>query len=360
MAVRSELDTVLTPLIEALETMIAVQRYLHPIMIDQLKGKLSVRKEPLEVARERLAALDWPNGAEAIRSDIDTSCELALKAISGFTDVPSDPEGIFMAYRALRYVPYAMETLYPTVGLSTAVSRFFLEPNSREDEALLLRLGTAEPRDETGVLHFNNDREEKGGCSIYVPEYYESGKSYPVVFALHGGSGHGRAFLWTWLREARTRGFILVSPTARIDTWAIMQPEVDTENIESILGAVRERWNIDTSRMLMTGMSDGGTFTYMSGLSASSPFTHLAPIAASFHLMMLQVIGPANIRGRPIYLTHGAQDWMFDVEVARVAKQILEEQGADLIYREIADLSHTYPRDENPQILEWFLGGLDS
>ena len=139
-----------------------------------------------------------------------------------------------------------------------------------------------------------------------------------------------------------------------------MQPEVDTENIDSILEAVRERWNVDASRMLMTGMSDGGTFTYMSGLASSSPFTHLAPIAASFHLMMLQVIGPTNILGRPIYLTHGLQDWMFDVEVARVAKQVLEEQGAELVYREITDLSHTYPRDENPRILEWFLGGIDS
>jgi len=356
---RSGLDAALTPLIEALEAMISVQRYLHPSMIGQLKEKLRSRQEPLVVSRERLASFDWPEGADAVRSEVDTSCELALKAISGFCDVPSDPEGIFMAYRALRYAPYAMETLYPAAGLSMAVSQFYLEPDSRDD-TLHKRIEAAGGHEDTGVLHFNNSREEKGGCSIYVPEYYDPDVSYPVVFALHGGSGHGRAFLWTWLREARTRGFILVSPTARIDTWSIMQPEVDTENIDSILEAVRERWNVDASRMLMTGMSDGGTFTYMSGLASSSPFTHLAPIAASFHLMMLQVIGPTNILGRPIYLTHGLQDWMFDVEVARVAKQVLEEQGAELVYREITDLSHTYPRDENPRILEWFLGGIDS
>ena len=85
------------------------------------------------MARERLASFDWPEGADAVRSEVDTSCELALKAISGFCDVRSDPEGIFMAYRALRYAPYAMETLYPAAGLSMTVSQFFLEPDSRDD-----------------------------------------------------------------------------------------------------------------------------------------------------------------------------------------------------------------------------------
>jgi len=33
----------------------------------------------------------------------------------------------------------------------------------------------------------------------------------------------------------------------------------------------------------------------------------------------------------------------------------LQEAGARLVYRELADLSHTYPRDENPKILDWLL-----
>jgi phospholipase/carboxylesterase len=107
--------------------------------------------------------------------------------------------------------------------------------------------------------------------------------------------------------------------------------------------------------MLLTGMSDGGTFTYVSGLRAASPFTHLAPIAASFHPMMLEMIDRPEISGRPIYLTHGTHDWMFDVEVAHLANQVLSGMGAEMVFREIPDLAHTYPRDENPRILDWFL-----
>ena len=47
---------------------------------------------------------------------------------------------------------------------------------------------------------------------------------------------------------------------------------------------------------------------------------------------------------------------MFPPEMARGAQLALAQAGAAVVYREIADLSHTYPRDENAAILDWFLG----
>jgi phospholipase/carboxylesterase len=62
-----------------------------------------------------------------------------------------------------------------------------------------------------------------------------------------------------------------------------------------------------------------------------------------------------RVRGLPVHIVHGAQDWMFSARTAQSAEQSLANAGADVIYREIADLSHTYPRDENGAILDWFL-----
>ncbi len=45
---------------------------------------------------------------------------------------------------------------------------------------------------------------------------------------------------------------------------------------------------------------------------------------------------------------------MFPVSLARMARDEFEKAGAALVYREIADLSHTYAREENARILEWF------
>jgi phospholipase/carboxylesterase len=56
---------------------------------------------------------------------------------------------------------------------------------------------------------------------------------------------------------------------------------------------------------------------------------------------------------------HGALDWMFPVALAQMASEELKAAGAEVTYREIADLSHTYPREENDAILRWFDPRLD-
>jgi phospholipase/carboxylesterase len=38
-----------------------------------------------------------------------------------------------------------------------------------------------------------------------------------------------------------------------------------------------------------------------------------------------------------------------------MAREALLSAGARLVYREIEDLSHTYPRDENPKLLDWLM-----
>jgi phospholipase/carboxylesterase len=174
--------------------------------------------------------------------------------------------------------------------------------------------------------------------------------------ALHGGSGNGRGFLWSWLRDARSHGAILVAPTAVGNTWALMGEDIDTPNMMRILDSVRSRWNVDAKQMLLTGMSDGGTFCYVSGLESTSPFTHLAPVSATFHPLMAEMADAERLRGLPIHLVHGRLDWMFPVQVARQTRQLLSAAGANVTYREIDDLSHTYPREMNAPMLAWLRG----
>jgi phospholipase/carboxylesterase len=60
-----------------------------------------------------------------------------------------------------------------------------------------------------------------------------------------------------------------------------------------------------------------------------------------------------RIRGLPIHITHGVQDWMFAVDMAREAQAALTAAGAAVTYREIEDLSHCYPTEVNPDLLAW-------
>jgi phospholipase/carboxylesterase len=180
----------------------------------------------------------------------------------------------------------------------------------------------------------------------------------PLVVALHGGHGHGRDFLWSWLREARARGALVLAPTSRERTWSIMDGEdVDAGALREMVASVAARYPVDRARVLLTGMSDGATYALLCGLGEGMPFTHLAPACGVLHPRLLAGGGLAQARGRPIYLVHGGLDWMFPVSTARRAREALETAGARLVYREIEDLSHTYPRDEHPRILDWLMDG---
>jgi phospholipase/carboxylesterase len=53
---------------------------------------------------------------------------------------------------------------------------------------------------------------------------------------------------------------------------------------------------------------------------------------------------------------HGRLDWMFPVQGARQTQQLLSAAGADVTYRELDDLSHSYPREMNAAMLEWLRG----
>lgn len=361
-------DTANEPAIEAIANLVPATlralhalefaaRHLSPDTLPRLIEAIAGRNEEVDAALAASRATDWPERLAPVRDCLERAGSAAAEGISELLAAPEAPQPIVAAYRALRTYARAAEALYPMAAHLKSVSQFFLEPAARGDTALTDRLaGLDATRDGVGVMHVGGPAGTRGAFSLYVPETYDATRALPLVVAMHGGSGNGGAFLWSWVREARTRGLIVLAPTASGSTWSLMEPEVDGPNIDRMVEEVADRWNIDPTRQLLTGMSDGGTFTYVLGVSAECRFTHLAPVAAAFHPMMMTFADADRLHGLPVHIVHGAQDWMFPPGVAREAERVMGEAGAAVIYREVADLSHTYPRDENAAILDWFLG----
>jgi phospholipase/carboxylesterase len=354
-AVLNEIAHLVSLLTGTLDTLAAIGRAMHPPRIPELAGLLGDQDAVLDEAVDRLRAAPWPSRLSGIRDQLADAADLALSACAQLRQAALSPAGEGGAFRGMGYNTLAIEALYPLSAVLPAIGRWFLDPAQRDDAELLDRL-MPPPQPGTGVQHVRNEAGTRGGFSVYVPEYLDPATQVPVVMALHGGSGHGRTMLWTWIRQARGRSLIVVAPTSIGRTWDFGRPGPDIEHIEGVLELIRSRWSIDPERMLLTGISDGGTFTLLSGLGETSPFTHLAPIAASFNPVLLEISDPARMTGLPIYLIHGALDWMFPVQVARLAKNVLGSAGADVTYREIRDLSHTYPTEENERIIDWLQG----
>jgi phospholipase/carboxylesterase len=352
-AVVNDIVAVLPPLLQSLEALAFIARHLNPPAFDSVMEAAGTPDRALQAFRPRLA--DWPEQFADVKTSLEAASDAALAAFSGLREVQRGSGDLVAVFRALRYAPRAQEALYPLAAKLPPVSDFFVDPAMREDTRLKGRLA-APAKENTGIIHDRNEPGSRGGFSVYVPEYYTPDCAWPLVMALHGGSGNGRGFLWSWLRDARSFGAILVAPTATGSTWALMGHDMDTPNLARILDLVRSRWNIDRTKLLITGMSDGGTFCYVTGLESGSPFTHLAPVAASFHPLMAEMADAERLRGLPIYLVHGRLDWMFPVQVARQTRQLLSATGADVTYRELDDLSHCYPREMNGPILNWLRG----
>ncbi|MBW6396930.1 hypothetical protein KPL78_03675 [Roseomonas sp. HJA6] len=340
--------------LDALAVLEHAARRVDPETLGALAEAVRQRESPLGPALAASQALDWPEGLLPVRDSLHGAAEAAMRGIGTLGGVMETPDPLRAVSRALREYGPACEALYPLAAFLTPVNRFFLTEAAQQDAALVVALSRP-GREGTGTMALGGPPGTRGGASLYVPETYDTALPSPLIVALHGGSGDGRRFLWTWLRDARSRGCILLAPTAIGRTWSLQEPDLDGTNIARLMAQVAEGWSVDASRILLTGMSDGGTFAYLHGLSAGARFTHVAPVAAAFHPIMVTLADPLRLRGLPLFILHGAQDWMFPCESAQRAAQMLAAGGAAVRHEEIEDLAHTWPREMNAALLDWFL-----
>lgn len=363
-AVLDATTALLAPLLNTLDSLQFAGRHLHPPVLPTLVEHLAPLREPLLNARAEFDAVQWPEHlADFVGRLVETS-DNTLASLDGMLGCDAADNPVFAAYRAMGKATQARAALYPLSPVLPPISRFFMTAKIRGDAAAnaaltqRLQSGSAGEDGVRGIMHLRNDpavRGQRGGASIYVPEYYQ-GEPLPLIVALHGGSGHGADFLWSWLVAARCHGAIVLSPTSKADTWSIGDPEIDHQHLLALVQRTCDTYAVDPAKILLTGMSDGGTFTLLSGLQEDSFATHLAPISGSFHPMLLEVAEPGRIRDLPVYLVHGALDWMFPVDTARLAAQTLQGAGVNLTYVELEDLSHTFPAEQTEEILSWLQG----
>lgn len=331
----------------------AAQRKLHPPLIEGLRERLAPHRDALDEARSTFAAVEPPPELAAFHTTFLQGVERAAKAADQFVRPAAADETILRVLASMKSLARALETFYVLVRFPP-LSQYFLEEPLRAHYAQFDVESTE--RDPVVGLQMSGGKEDpagRGNFALYVPETYDGATERALVVALHGGSGTGREFVWTWLREARSRGFLLLAPTSVGPTWDLFTGDDDAASLSQMVEYVAQRYRVDRSKVLLTGLSDGATYCLLGGLRDGSPFTHLAPISGVLHPANARNGNLDRARDKPIYLVHGALDWMFPVQSAREARDTLEQAGARLVYREIDDLSHTYPREQNDAILKW-------
>ncbi|MFT5043014.1 MAG: phospholipase/carboxylesterase, partial [Hyphomicrobiaceae bacterium] len=342
-------------ILSGLGAMEAVARHLHPPELPKLRSLVEPKRDQLAEALAEFREASPPDPMRGFHERLADAGQRAHRALEMFCEPHPPAQAIVGILQSMSAQARALEALY-ALHRFPPISRYFIEEPFHD------RLEEFDPRPPSGFtvgLHQSGSAGDgggaRGGMCVYVPESWDGSQALPLVVALHGGAGNGRDFLWTWLREARGRRFLLLVPTSQGSTWALDGPDADTPALSQMVEFIGQRWNLDREHILLTGLSDGATFSLRSGLGSEEvPWTHLAPISGVLHPGLIADGRIERARNRPIYLVHGTLDWMFPVAMAREAAQTLTEAAAQLVFREIPDLSHTYPRDENDRILTWF------
>jgi phospholipase/carboxylesterase len=336
-------------LVAALVSFESAQRAYFPGIVPRLREQFAPAIEALEETQGGLEAVYAPPEQEALREKLREAFGLCLDALRLAIAADGLEAALVNFRKAGRRIHRAQESLLPLCPFIPAVNRYFLEEPARSRAHEFIPNPGPDPG--TGLLHGGADTDPyaRGAASFYIPENRGRSEPVPLVIALHGGFGHGRDFIWTWLREARSRRFVLACPTSRNITWTITGPDTDGEMLKQLIAFTLGRWNIDRSRILLTGLSDGATYALKRSLDEGTPFTHFAIFSG-----ILAPFDKVHAKGRRIFWVHGAKDWMFPAWRAKMGEKELAAAGADVTLEIVPDLYHAYPRERNDRVLNWF------
>jgi dienelactone hydrolase len=301
-----------------------------------------------------LAAMPVPPQKQAAHAQLQLAANSWAQAALQFLD--EDPAGFGLAFVNSRRLlcagllqAYAVREHFP-----------LLQPLWVTDTALadIARLDARAPDVDVpvGVMHMPASAAH-GEYGLYVPENYTPARRWPVVVALHGAYGHGHEYLWTWLRIAHSHGCVILAPKSFGPTWSLTKPAVDIDSIKGMLAALTTRYQIDAGRIYLSGLSDGGSFAYVFGLSCPSLIAGVAPIAAVLHPVADQLLRQKQGLEVPLFVVHGAQDFIFDVRAVRSQVALLEKLGYRVTYTELPHWGHAYTNNINEQLVwPWFAG----
>lgn len=152
---------------------------------------------------------------------------------------------------------------------------------------------------------------------IHFPKGCDQGKSLPVVLALHGVTMNGPMMAWftNLNKTADEAGFIVVYPngtgTHSSFSWnagnccgSAMKNKIDdVAFINTLLDDLIQRFQVDSKRIYVTGMSNGAMMAYQLASELSDRIAAIAPVSGPMGTQTCQPNRPV-----PILHFHGTED----------------------------------------------------
>lgn len=194
------------------------------------------------------------------------------------------------------------------------------------------------------------------GYIKYLPKDYDETKKYPLVFFLHGAGERGdnldmiacHGYMQYVKEQGREYPFIFIAPQCPNDKyWGCY-----TESLLSFLDWICEELPVDKTRVYLTGLSMGGTGTFMLAMAEPERFAAIAPICGSGIRWYA-----GSLKDVPVYMYHGDCDKVIPISESVTMMRNINLSGGNArleicygIEHNAWDIAYSDTRLE-----EWFL-----
>ena len=190
----------------------------------------------------------------------------------------------------------------------------------------------------------------------YLPKDYDPAKEYPLVLFLHGAGERvqdpHQAMFHGYMKYVREQGkeypFIFIAPQCIGNAyWGSY-----TESLSAFLDFILETYPVDRRRVYLTGLSMGGTGTWMFAMARPNTFAAIMPVCGSGIYWNV-----ANLLKTPIYMVHGDCDTCVPISNSVEMLTAINSRGGNAKLKICYGVGHdawnyAYTDDS---LLEWML-----
>ncbi|PKL46853.1 MAG: phospholipase [Planctomycetes bacterium HGW-Planctomycetes-1] len=190
---------------------------------------------------------------------------------------------------------------------------------------------------------------------LYLPDGYDKkGQSWPLIVFLHGAGEREDDLekvkmqgIPKMLEKKADFPFVVVSPQCLENAWWTGY----AETLKALIDRIKAKYNIDPSRVYLTGISMGGFGTWYLAARYPQDFAAIAPICGGGELLFVK-----NLK-MPIWVFHGAKDDVVPLRRSQEMVDAVKAAGGDVKFTIYPELKHdswtvTY---ENEELYKWFL-----
>lgn len=212
--------------------------------------------------------------------------------------------------------------------------------------------------------------------TIEVPASYDPARPYQVRVQLHGGVGRPDPAIRGDGSIGALAGAeqIYVMPVAWAgrEWWAAPQDD----NLPAILDSVKRTYNVDENRVVLAGVSDGGTGAFYVAMRDTTPYASFVPLNGFILVLRNRDMGiagalfPNNMRNKPFFAVNGGSDPLYPAARVTPFMEHFKAGGLELEYAPVRDAGHNTawwpqlkdtieafvhdrPREPHPSAITW-------